>query len=509
MGIMTAFEYARRGQLDRKRLDSYIKDNPDIVNEQEPTSGLTLLAIAAVGGFPEEIETLLRRDAKADGLSRSGETPLLLATWKGTRERSRIVQLLLKKTPSSSIDVTYPIASNKTPLMYAIENRDIDSIRMLRRAGASLDIPNDEGPNAKEMAENTKDLEVIRALDPEKEKRGLSKLADTVVSFLLYTLAWVNASLNGLVSRVVGLDPELDQGIDEEHQYVNDGEQVNTAEFLENIDDCVAESPVLERFFKDDKKFIQGLAQKAIGLKNDPSTDLGKEDYLPKTVKVSLHQQVIYCDDSGSMKTDGRWDIQKDLVNRIAKITTRILPQGEGVALRFINQDIDDSSNLSLQGIGDIIEPMSWKRSGRTPIGTNLRSKILEPLVYSKIRDKSLKRPLLISVTTDGNPSLEPDSTFVEAISECGKKLEDAEYPRESRTLSTRGVDVAISTYKDRTVTGVKFMIGQIGKSPEATKFLESLRGNVDIAPRISEKLDDKLKDLHDNDRELERWVLD
>ncbi|OTB16288.1 hypothetical protein K445DRAFT_21926 [Daldinia sp. EC12] len=465
---MTAFEYARRGQLDRKRLDSYIKDNPNIVNEQEPTSGLTLLAIAAVGDFPEEIETLLRRDAKADELSRSGETPLLLATWKATRERPRIVQLLLKKTPSSSIDVTCPIASNKTPLMYAIENRDIDSIRMLRRAGASLDIPNDEGHNAKEMAENTKDPAVIRALDPEKEKWGLSKLADIVV-------------------QVVGLDPELDQGIDE---YVNDGEQVNTAEFLENIDDYVTANPVLECFFKDDKKFIQDLAQKATGLKDDPNTDLGKEDYLPKTIKVSLHQQVIYCDDSSSMKHEGRWGNQKDLVNRIAKITTRILPEGEGVALRFINQDIDNSSNLTLQGIGGIIEPMSWQRGGRTPIGTNLRSKILEPLVYSKIRDKSLKRPLLITITTDGIPSSEPDSAFVDAISECGKKLEDAEYPRES----------------------VKFMIGQIGTSSDATKFLESLRDNVDIAPVVfitSERLDEKLKDLHDNDRELERWLIE
>jgi hypothetical protein len=127
------------------------------------------------------------------------------------------------------------------------------------------------------------------------------------------------------------------------------------------------------------------------------------------------------------MKRDGRWDSQKRLVKRITQITTRILPEGEGVALRFINQDVDDSSNLTLAGIGNILEPMSWKPDGNTEIRTSLRSKILEP--------KSLERPLLISVITDGIPSGEKDSEFVDAILECSNKLEGAGYPRESACL--------------------------------------------------------------------------
>ncbi|KAI1801425.1 ankyrin [Daldinia bambusicola] len=486
MTIRTAFEDARNGELDRKRLDGHIRNSPDIINKQDPTSGRTLLAIAAVGGFPEEIETLFRRNAKAYGLSRSGETPLLLATWKATRERPRIIQLLLKKTPADLIDATCSIAAKKTPLMYAIEHKDIESIRLLRRAGASLDIQNEEGFNAKEMAEKMNDKEVLRALEPEKEKWDLSKLADITLSFLLYTVSWVNTFLDEVIRWTFGLDPELDPGIDER---VNDAEEVNEAEFLRNVDDFVTENPTLERFFKDDKKFIQDLARKAVDLKDDPDTDLGKADLLPKTIKVSLHQQVIYCDDSSSMKHEDRWDSQKHLVNRIAKITTRVLPEGEGVALRFINQDVGDSSNLSLQGVGDMIEPMSWKPGGGTPIGTNLRAKILEPLVYQKVRNKSFKRPLLISITTDGIPSTERGSAFVDAISECGEKLEEAEYPREN----------------------VKFMVGQIGTSSKATNFLESLRDNVDIAPVVfvtSERLDEKLRTFHDNDRDLERWLI-
>lgn len=117
---------------------------------------------------------------------------------------------------------------------------------------------------------------------------------------------------------------------------------------------------------------------------------------------------------------------------KIAQITTRILPEGDGVALRFINQNVDNSEKLSLQQIGSTIENMSWQRGGESAIGTSLRSKILEPLVYSKLQPKTFARPLLISVITDGNPTIEKEEAFVEAIKECGAKLQQAGYPRDS-----------------------------------------------------------------------------
>jgi ankyrin repeat protein len=213
---MSIFEDARNGILVGDRLDYYIKNNPNILNQQDPASGLTPLAIAVVRGFPEEVEQLLKKGAKADALSRNGETPLLLAAWKTTNERPLIIQLLLAKTPSSSVDTTSRVAENKTPLMYAIENKDIDAIKMLRRAEASLTIKNDDGFNAKEVAENTKDSAVLRALDPDKELADIARLTALVVSLILgYIVAWVNANLNGVIRRVFGLNPELDQGINQ------------------------------------------------------------------------------------------------------------------------------------------------------------------------------------------------------------------------------------------------------------------------------------------------------
>lgn len=76
---------------------------------------------------------------------------------------------------------------------------------------------------------------------------------------------------------------------------MNEGQQPGKDDFVKNVDNFVKENPVLERFFKDKKDFIQDLARKAADLEQDPNTSLCDKNVLPKTIKVTLHQQVIYC----------------------------------------------------------------------------------------------------------------------------------------------------------------------------------------------------------------------
>lgn len=140
------------------------------------------------------------------------------------------------------------------------------------------------------------------------------------------------------------------------------------------------------------------------------------------------------------MKRQGRWEGQKELVERIARITTKILPEGEGVALRFINREVDNSSNLSLEQIGAILDPMPWQPGGDTNIGTYLRSKILVPLVYDKIRDGVFDRPVLVSIMTDGMPSPEKETLLGETIEECVDRLQRAGYPHDSKHMSIHHV---------------------------------------------------------------------
>ncbi|KAH8822262.1 hypothetical protein DL96DRAFT_1470416 [Flagelloscypha sp. PMI_526] len=256
---------------------------------------------------------------------------------------------------------------------------------------------------------------------------------------------------------------------------------------LISIVEKIIKDSLIERFFWNKGDFITKFSQNAVNLISDTSTPLGCPELFPKIIKVSLHQQVVYCGNS-SMRRDGRWEAQKKLVRRITQITTRILPEGEGVALRFINQNVDQSLNLTFTQIGNIIEPMSWQPGGCTELGTSLKSKILEPMVYAKLNPPKLDRPLLISVITDGMPDPENPYIFADAILECGMRLEAAGYPRES----------------------VKFLIGQIGTA--RIGFLDSLRDNKAIEQVIyatSDQLDEKFATLHQNEGELDRWLIE
>jgi hypothetical protein len=128
-----------------------------------------------------------------------------------------------------------------------------------------------------------------------------------------------------------------------------------------------------------------------------------------------------------------RWDSQVGLALRIARTTTRILPDGEGVALRFINQMTDESPNLDFEGIGQALSSINPR--GDTAIGTTLRDRILEPMVYKPLSEGRLKRPLLISILTDGGPSHEDTDTLVKVIVQCGDKLKENGRPSECTSL--------------------------------------------------------------------------
>ncbi|KAF3001481.1 hypothetical protein E8E13_008620 [Curvularia kusanoi] len=317
----------------------------------------------------------------------------------------------------------------------------------------------------------------------EKKVRQREGVVGFILNLLSYIIAWVNKAYNAIVGISPSLDSKMDKMVNPEGQY--DDKKI----FVADVEGLVARTPPsVKDFFKDKSDYIKELAQKAADLADDTTTPICQPDLLPKTVSVSLHQQVLYCDDSGSMKRDGRWDAQRNLANRIARITTRILPPGEGVALRFINQDVDDSSSLTFEQIGEIINSTKW--GGDTPIGTSLRSKILQPMVYDKIqRNETISRPILVSVITDGMPEPEPRNTLVNSIVECGDLLEAAGYPRAS----------------------VKFVIGRVGTAKSAATFLAEVSAEqktADVLHVVDDQMDKKMENLNDS-MELDRWLIE
>lgn len=88
------------------------------------------------------------------------------------------------------------------------------------------------------------------------------------------------------------------------------------AKLVKHIDAILKEDPVLAHFFNHKENFIKDLAQQASHLTSDPTTSLGDEDVLPKMVKVSLHQQVIYCGKSSSHTNSVKLFVSHDLLHR-------------------------------------------------------------------------------------------------------------------------------------------------------------------------------------------------
>lgn len=192
----------------------------------DPRTGWTPLATAVINGDVDEVRRLLKKGARANAPSTRGETPLLLAAWKSQKERPLIVQLLLQeldlpKNPQL-VDETCDAANRKTPLMYAIEqaanntkySADLDVIRLLCIAQASLSIKNMDGFTAMQVANNTvsekRRKAILRALDPEEEKSSLGKLTSVVLSFLLFIVGWVGKAFKGFFRRASGMATKLD-----------------------------------------------------------------------------------------------------------------------------------------------------------------------------------------------------------------------------------------------------------------------------------------------------------
>ena len=67
---------------------------------------------------------------------------------------------------------------------------------------------------------------------------------------------------------------------------------------------------------------------------------------------------------------------------------------------------------------------MQIKFSGTTPLGTNLDRKVLQPLVINPARSSQLRKPVLVIVITDGEPTGEPRDAVRSVIVNSKRFLE-------------------------------------------------------------------------------------
>jgi len=127
---------------------------------------------------------------------------------------------------------------------------------------------------------------------------------------------------------------------------------------------------------------------------------LGVSPYAtPDLTKVGLYDIVVFCDDSGSMLVNNRFDDQKAVVKRISRIAQTY--NRAGISLRFINFLDDDGYNRLNHG--DINSAVGYVfPNGTTRLGTKLLEKVVLPFVIEPARRGELRKPVLISMITDG-----------------------------------------------------------------------------------------------------------
>ncbi|KPV71884.1 uncharacterized protein RHOBADRAFT_39923 [Rhodotorula graminis WP1] len=179
--------------------------------------------------------------------------------------------------------------------------------------------------------------------------------------------------------------------------------------------------------------------------------------------RMALFDVSILADDSASMSFAENGSRIDDLRLVLSKVShAAALFDDDGIEIRFLNSKKEGNAIKSEAQAIDLLSKIKFNRA--TPLGSSLRSKILEPLVYKKVKKHALKKPLLIVVITDGEPTGEPRDTIVKAIVEARQILAKTPY----------------------TPDAVSFQLAQVGNDQDARAFLEF----IDRHPQVGSLVD-------------------
>ncbi|KAI4148782.1 MAG: hypothetical protein L6R39_002687 [Caloplaca ligustica] len=120
----------------------------------------------------------------------------------------------------------------------------------------------------------------------------------------------------------------------------------------------------------------------------------------------------------------------KQIIETVVYVAT--LFDDDGISIRFMN---DWPSNPAMDGFNmsrldriqneQMVEQIISKVKfvGLTPLGTELRNKVIEPLVLGPARARQLQKPVLVITITDGQPAGESASAIFDTIRYASNEL--------------------------------------------------------------------------------------
>ncbi|KAJ6049871.1 hypothetical protein N7444_006587 [Penicillium canescens] len=180
-------------------------------------------------------------------------------------------------------------------------------------------------------------------------------------------------------------------------------------------------------------------------------------------MKLALFDVVLYVDDSGSIEFEEK-GLRKDQLRQILGIvaTAASTFDQDGISIRFMNSAEQGDGIRDAEDVNRLVSRVRF--SGLTPLGTNLKSKVVDPMVVGPARANRLEKPVLVITITDGQPAGEPHGAVGDVIRHAVEET--------SRTRYGPGA--------------VSFQFSQVGTDSRARDFLSSL----DEDPHIGHLID-------------------
>ncbi|KAK6518915.1 hypothetical protein TWF281_003605 [Arthrobotrys megalospora] len=471
---------ALNGKLTETSLKEYIKAGEDI-NGRATARCYTPLMGAVLKGHEKVVKVLLENEANVNLRAEDDSTALWLATSTSTRHSPSIVEQLLRKRPN--LNVVPNKGTGNTPLMQAIvQLRNEKIISKLVDEGADLEMTNNENKTAKELAKAQFNSKLLYALLPsdQRSKRRASVFQNfrSFISHLIWMVNTVAGEGVGYLRAVMGItgqratdDPLLNDLVPKELRVNSKAELKGSTpvEASKSLEDCITleefeknvlnivDTMGLNRFFPKDSDKLRSLAHGLVNFRN-VNSPLNTPERLQGLATLSLYKTILLCDDSGSMNAPTtsnssmtRIHSQKQIVERIADITSILMPDDGGIYVRFLNRKVTwdklgkDEVNHKL----GFIEP-----DGGTPLGAAFKREVIDPFIVGNIEaGKQLESPYLICIITDGAPNRGEDQVFVQELKKCLELLEE-------------------NGYGDRVVS---FVISRIGDDRSADRFISQL----------------------------------
>lgn len=165
------------------------------------------------------------------------------------------------------------------------------------------------------------------------------------------------------------------------------------------------------------------------------------------------------ADNSGSMRFEENGERINDLKLILGRVSyAASLFDDDGIQVRFMNAAVVQVNPAMLNGIRteQQVEALFAEvhYSGLTPLGTELKNQVIEPLVLGPARSGQLRKPVLIITITDGQPAGEEPLKLDQTISYTAQEL--SRMPQYGKHAC-------------------KFQFAQVGNDQSAREFLAEL----------------------------------